>query len=403
MGAIQINPSRLMADLQTLRGFGRMGNAVVRQAFTAVDIEARRWLAEKMSEATLRPVWDEVGNVFALPRGDEPTILIGSHSDTQREGGWLDGAYGVICGLEIARAAQEAGRGGVACVAFADEEGAFAPMLGSRYWTGELSLQAVRACSDSQGRQLADVLAGIPEIARADRVPYERFRAFIEPHVEQGPVLDGSGDNVAVVSAIAGVRQLELSFTGEQNHAGATPMEGRRDALHEFLQYASALCKAFTARASEAAVWTFGELGIHPNSPSIIPGRVRAVLQVRDVTTAGLDALMGEALQLAERLRGVRGVDIEARQVLSVAPTKMAPDLSGELAMAAAEHSPRKWRRMPSGALHDAAIISSKLPTAMVFAPSLGGRTHPFDEDTRPEHLVLGCSVVAAAVSRLQS
>jgi N-carbamoyl-L-amino-acid hydrolase len=110
-----------------------------------------------------------------------------------------------------------------------------------------------------------------------------------------------------------------------------------------------------------------------------------------------------EALQLAERLRGVRGVEIEARQVLSVAPTKMASDLSGELAMAAAEHAPRKWRRMPSGVLHDAAIISSKLPTAMVFTPSLAGRSHTFDEDTRPEHLVLGCSVVAAAVSRLQS
>jgi N-carbamoyl-L-amino-acid hydrolase len=403
MTSITINPQRILADLQTLRSIGAVGKGVVRQAYTGPDIEARRWLSARMREAGLEPCWDEVGNVFALPPGAETAILIGSHSDTQPEGGWLDGAYGVICGLEIARAAQEAGVGRVACVAFADEEGAFNPMLGSRCWTGALPLERALALCDSRGRELGDTLAAIPEIRAAGRVPLERFRAFIEPHVEQGPVLDRAGEKVAVVSAIAGVRQLDLVFTGEQNHAGATPMEGRRDALRAFVRYATALDIALGSIAGEAAVWTIGALNLHPNAVSIIPGRVNATLQIRDVTLSGLEAMLQTALGLAEQQSDLLGMSIEARPMLSLPPVDMALDLASELAAAAAEQSPGRWRRMSSGALHDAAIVSAKLPTAMIFTPSLLGRSHSFDEDTRPEHLVLGCSVVAAAVSRLLS
>jgi beta-ureidopropionase / N-carbamoyl-L-amino-acid hydrolase len=401
MTPITINPQRLLSDLQTLRGIGRVGKGVVRQAYTAPDIEARRWLAGRMSEAGLEPCWDEVGNVFALPPRAETAILIGSHSDTQPEGGWLDGAYGVVCGLEIARAAQEAGVGQVACVAFADEEGTFNPMLGSRCWTGALPLQRALAFSNSRGRGLGETLARIPEIRAGARVPLERFRAFIEPHVEQGPVLDRAGENVAVVSAIAGVRQLDLVFTGEQNHAGATPMEGRRDALRGFVRYAIALDTALESVAGDAAVWTIGALDLHPNAVSIIPSRVNATLQIRDVTTAGLEAMLQTAVGLAEQQGRLLGVSIEARPMLALPPVNMADDLASELATAAAEQSPGRWRRMSSGALHDAAIVSAKLPTAMIFTPSLLGRSHSLDEDTHPEHLVLGCSVVAAAVSRL--
>jgi beta-ureidopropionase / N-carbamoyl-L-amino-acid hydrolase len=403
MTAITINPQRLLADLQTLRGIGAVGKGVVRQAYTAHDIEARRWLSARMRAAELEPCWDEVGNVFALPPHTESAILIGSHSDTQPEGGWLDGAYGVICGLEIARAAQEAGVGRVACVAFADEEGAFNPMLGSRCWTGALPLERALALSDSQGHELGAILAGVPEIRAAGRVPLDRFRAFIEPHVEQGPVLDRAGENVAVVSAIAGVRQLDLVFTGEQNHAGATPMEGRRDALRGFVRYVTALDSALESIASDAAVWTIGALNMHPNAVSIIPSRVAATLQIRDVTTAGLEAMLQTAIGLAEQQSDLLGVSIEARPMLALPPVDMALDLASELAAAAAEQSPGRWRRMSSGALHDAAIVSAKLPTAMIFTPSLLGRSHSFDEDTHPDHLVLGCSVVAAAVSRLLS
>ena len=400
---ITINPERLLSDLNSLRAIGACGGGVIRQAFTATDIEARRWLSSRIYDAGLDAVWDDVGNVFALGSGGQSSLLIGSHSDTQPEGGWLDGAYGVVCGLEIARAARESGRNGVSAVSFADEEGAFAPLLGSRCWSGELSLPEIAGATDKQGRSLKDALSAVPEIRDATRVSPQRFRAFIEPHVEQGPVLDRARDSVGVVTAIAGMRHVEIVVSGEQNHAGATPMRGRRDALQAFVQYVSALNDIFAAIAGEAAVWTFGQLDLHPNAVSIIPGRARATLQIRDVSTAGLDAMVAGALQLAERRNDEGGIGVTARVLASIEPTLMDRELVEALSATAAEKAPNRWRRMPSGALHDAGVVSRKLPAAMVFTPSLGGKSHSFDEDTRPEDLVFGCEVVASTVSRLLS
>jgi N-carbamoyl-L-amino-acid hydrolase len=400
---ITINPERLLFDLDRLRKIGAFGDGVIRQAFTAADIEARRWLSSRIRDAGLDAVWDEVGNVFALASGGQSSLLIGSHSDTQPEGGWLDGAYGVICGLEIARAAREAGVDGVSAVSFADEEGAFAPLLGSRCWSGELSLPEIAGATDKQGRSLKEALSAVPEIQGAAPVSPERFRAFIEPHVEQGPFLDRARETVGVVTAIAGMRHVEIVISGEQNHAGATPMRGRRDALQRFVQFVSALNEIFIAIASDAAVWTFGQLDLHPNAVSIIPGRARAMLQIRDLSTAGLDAMVAAALELAERENDAGDTDVTARLRASIEPTHMDRGLVEALSATAAEKAPNRWRRMPSGALHDAGIVSRKLPAAMLFTPSLQGKSHSFDEDTRPEDLVFGCEVVAATASRLLS
>jgi N-carbamoyl-L-amino-acid hydrolase len=348
-----------------------------------------------MQEAGLNPLWDEIGNLFGLAAGDEPSILIGSHSDTQPEGGWLDGAFGVACGLEVARAAQEAGLGGVSVVSFADEEGAFAPLMGSRVWLGTLSLAEIQDLRDVQGRRLGDALASFPETRSPAKVTLDRFRAFIEPHIEQGPVLDRAQEAVGVVTAIAGMRHVEIVILGEQNHAGATPMVGRRDALQGFLKYAAALDQIYRSLASPVAVWTFGQLNVYPNAVSIIPGRVRAVLQVRDVTTEGLDAMVQAACELAETQ------NLTAKVAASLEPAQMDRGLVEALSATAAMRAPNRWRTMPSGALHDAGNVSRKLPTAMVFAPSIRGLSHCFEEDTKLEDLVFVCSVVAETVSRL--
>jgi len=180
---LTINAERLLADLATLRKIGGSGSGVVRQAFTATDMEGRRWLAGRMQEAGLRPVRDEVGNLFGIAAGR----------------GWLDGAFGVICGLEVARAAQEAGVGGVSVVSFADEEGTFAPLMGSRHWTGMQKLDKLRDHADVKGRRLGETLAEIPELRGAGGVPCDIFRAYIEPHIEQGPTLDLAQEDIGVV------------------------------------------------------------------------------------------------------------------------------------------------------------------------------------------------------------
>src|SRR5690554_6336978 len=155
---IPINRERFLADLNALRQFGKQSTGVIRQALTLPDINARRFLASRMEEAGLLPMWDPVGNLFGIAAAEKKTILVGSHSDTQPQGGWLDGAYGVICGLEVARASIEMGLGGVSMLAFSDEEGCFYPLLGSRYWTGAISLAELRKAEDPSGRILGELL-----------------------------------------------------------------------------------------------------------------------------------------------------------------------------------------------------------------------------------------------------
>jgi N-carbamoyl-L-amino-acid hydrolase len=398
---LTINPERLLADLITLRKIGASGRGVVRQAFTAKDMEGRRWLAGRMQEAGLRPVWDEIGNLFGIAPGAQPSLLIGSHSDSQPEGGWLDGAYGVICGLEVARAAQEAGVGGVSLVSFADEEGTFAPLMGSRHWTGVQKLDELRDNADVKGRRLGETLAEIPEISGAGSVPCDTFRAYIEPHIEQGPTLDLAQEDIGVVTTIVGTRRLDVMIEGEQNHAGTTPMARRRDAVQGFVRFAAAVDAAFSALGSSVAVWTFGQVNVYPNAVSIVPGRVRTVLQVRDVTSEGMDTLVKKARDLAEELNRQGVVQITTTLVGAIEPTQMDAKLVEALATAAAQRAPGRWRRMHSGALHDAGMVSKKMPAAMLFVPSLRGISHSFEEDTPLRNLVLGCEVLADATAAL--
>ncbi|NBB81867.1 MAG: M20/M25/M40 family metallo-hydrolase, partial [Alphaproteobacteria bacterium] len=193
---LAIDGSRLLADLHAFRAIGGVGTGVVRRAFSDADLEARRRLAAAFAEAGLAPVWDPVGNLFGLPPGDAPALLLGSHSDTQPEGGWLDGIYGVVVALAVARAAHAAGGPRVAVVSFQDEEGAFAPLMGSRFWAGRTDLPDLVDNRDSDGRRLGDLIKAVPELAGAERVPAARFSGFLEAHIEQGPVLDAEGEAI---------------------------------------------------------------------------------------------------------------------------------------------------------------------------------------------------------------
>jgi N-carbamoyl-L-amino-acid hydrolase len=391
----------MLHDLEALRRIGGKGSGVVRQAFTAADIEGRRWLAARFADVGLRPIWDPIGNVFGLPDSEQPAILIGSHSDTQPEGGWLDGSYGVVCGLEIARAAREAGLAGVAVVSYADEEGTFEPLLGSRVWTGELSLADVRGQVDHTGRRLGEVLDGLPELKAAERVSPELFSAYVEPHIEQGPVLDDAGQAIGVVEAIVGMQHIEIHIVGDQNHAGTTPMDRRRDAVMGFVALAQAVDTAFRQEAGPTTVWTFGRVTVTPNATSIVPGRVDAMLQVRDPDQARLDRLVGRARQIAASLGEKGPVDIQTRVVAVLSPAPMDATWIDRLAKHAEQLASGRWRRMVSGALHDAVPVSRVLPTAMVFVPSIAGKSHCFEEDTDQSDLVQGCTILASAVTEL--
>lgn len=400
---IPVDPARMLATLDHLRTIGAVGTGVSRPAFSDADILARRWLAERMRDAGLEVRVDLAGNLFGLPPGDGPAILVGSHSDTQPLGGWLDGALGVAAGLELARAAREGTGPRVAVVSFQDEEGRFGGLTGSEIWSGRASLSEVDGRCDDDGTAFRDVRARVAEIAEVGDVPPERFSAFLEMHIEQGPVLDRAGEVLGVVEAIVGVRSLEVRFEGEANHAGTTPMPLRRDAVQGVVSYATALNEAFARLAGDRTVWTLGRVVVEPNAPSIVPGAATVSVQMRDPDAARLDVLLAAAQDAARSIAGKRGLGLHLLEGFRVDPVRMDRALMSALDAAAQATAPGRSRVMASGALHDASNVAACLPVGMLFVPSIGGISHNPREDTSRDHLAAGLRALALAVSRLSS
>ncbi|MFW8593598.1 Zn-dependent hydrolase [Cribrihabitans neustonicus] len=395
-----LNPKRFLKDLHQLRSFGAagVGKGVVRQAYSEADIAAREWLAGRMQEAGLEVHLDPLGNLFGL--GGERSLLLGSHSDSQPEGGWLDGALGVIAGLEVARAAKEAGGPPVSCVSFQDEEGRFGVLTGSEVWTGKLPMAEADGFADSGGLTLADARGAMPGRAQ-DFLPPERFSGFLEMHIEQGPALDESGDRIGVVTDIVGIRDMRISFEGRQNHAGTTPMHLRRDAFQALSAFNAALNQRFAELVTPSTVWTIGHVALHPNAASVVPGRVAFSMQWRDGDAARLARMEAAIAETAQEIAAQYGVTAELGPVLGIEPAAMDARYQAELSAAAEARAPGKWRRMPSGALHDAANLARVMPAGMLFVPSIGGISHAFDEDTDEDDLVLGLEVLDRAARAL--
>lgn len=400
MQPIPVNPARLLADLDHLRRFGAQGTGVARMAFSQADIAARAWLATRMQQAGLRAVFDPCGNLFGIPPGDGPCLLVGSHSDTQPLGGWLDGAYGVICGLELARAALESGGPRIAVVSFQDEEGRFGGVMGSAVWTGAMRLDDADAQTDADGIRFAEARKAVSAIAPTGTVDPAMFAGFVEAHIEQGPALDRAGQSIGVVEAIVGVRSWTITFTGEANHAGTTPMSLRRDAVQALGQYITDLNAAFAPLVTDRTVWTLGRITVSPNAPSIVPGQTSVSVQMRDADATRLEAMKDTALQTARATGAARGIEVKAAEGLSLAPVPMDPGLVLALTAAAEASAPGYWRKMPSGALHDASNVALILPTAMLFVPSIGGISHNPAEDTARHHLETGLIALADAAAR---
>lgn len=394
---------RFLADLVALRHFGgdTATKGVRRPAFSGADLAARNWLSDRLAEAGLEVRMDPMGNLFGLARGADRSLLMGSHSDSQPEGGWLDGAYGVIAALEVARTAREQGGPPVSVVSFQDEEGRFGALTGSAVWSGGLSLAEADRLVATDGTRLADA-RGLVADRVEDFVDPGRFSAFLEAHIEQGPVLDTAGEAVGVVTGIVGLRQLSVTVTGQQNHAGTTPMALRSDAFAAAARFATRLPERFANIVTPASVWTIGHLRLHPNASSIVPGRAEFTIQWRDIDSGRLDRMEAAIKALLPEVAEESGCTVGWERLRQdLAPVPMDGNLQKVLSDAAETIAPGRWRSMPSGALHDASNLSRVMPVAMMFVPSIGGISHDFAEDTAHEDLATGLRVLAEAVSRL--
>jgi beta-ureidopropionase / N-carbamoyl-L-amino-acid hydrolase len=401
-----IDGRRLVADLRRLAEFGRYKTGVHRPTYSPVDVASRHWLAEQFHAAGLDATIDGIGNVFGRNPRAQRRLLVGSHSETQPYGGWLDGALGVVYGLELARAfaADPDCTGlGIEPAAWADEEGHFGAYLGSRSFVGAVDEEEIdHTRGRDDGTPLHDALADAGFAGRPrERIDPSRYVGYLEAHIEQGDTLDTAGLRLGIVETIVGIRNYRIRLIGEQNHAGTTRMVRRKDAGVAMVRLATRIHDAFPKLAGPRTVWTIGRLSIEPNAPSVIPGLAEMQLQFRDPDPARLQPLEDAVRAFAAEYDREGPCHCEIEPLAQSEPRPMDPAYQDIIEAAAEAHAPGLHMRLPSAAGHDAAVLSTKLPAAMLFIPSIGGISHHWAEDTREADIVLGAEVFADAALRI--
>lgn len=409
---MSIRPERLTADLETLAGFGAVpaseGGGVTRPAFSPEERAAANWLMGRMREAGLAARIDAAGNVIGRlgPEG-APAVVCGSHIDSVPNGGRLDGALGVLAGLEAARGFAERGAPGALAleiVAFADEEGAHLSLLGARAFAGDPALpRDIESASARDGRPLADLMRAVgldpAGIGQAARRP-EEIAAYLELHIEQGPALEASGARIGVVESIVGVRTAELLFTGAAAHAGTTPAALRRDALRAAAETMVEAYRAIEAEFPDTLRLTFGRLELAPGAANVVPRLVRLTQEIRAGDAETIQAADARIAAVAAEIGARRGVAAERRVIGEDPPARMAPRVVAAVETACADCG-AAFQRMQSGAGHDAQVMAGLCEAGMIFTPSKGGVSHRPDEATDAADIALGAEVLSRALRRL--
>ncbi len=410
-----IDSARLWDSLMVLARVGATARGGVRRlALTDLDRDGRDlvsgWL--RAAGCTLRT--DAIGNIFAIRpgrRGDgygadgapstDPAdwpVAVGSHIDTQPSGGKFDGNYGVLAGLEVLRALDAAGlrtERPIAVAIWTNEEGTrFTPvMMGSGVYCGAFGLEHCLAQRDRDGVEVRDALVRIG-YAGSDAAP--RFHAYFEPHIEQGPILERENVTIGAVEGALGQRWFDVVVTGQDAHAGPTPIELRRDAMLSAAKLVLEV-RRIAAEAPDYARGTVGQVFVHPNSRNVIPGRVEFSVDFRNARDSTLAAMVDALHAAIARVADEDRVEVEIREVVHFPPC--AFDLA---LVAGIERHARALghsvRRIASGAGHDAVYVARTCPAAMIFVPCDDGISHNELENAQPEHLAAGCEVLLAAV-----
>jgi N-carbamoyl-L-amino-acid hydrolase len=404
---LDIEIDRLLADLAALAAVGGTGDGGnCRLALTDDDAGGRELVVGWMRDLGLEVRVDRIGNVVATRAGIDPDaapVMTGSHIDTVRTGGRYDGTLGVLAGLEVVRALDDAGvrtRRPLAVAFFTDEEGSrFAPdMLGSLVYAGGLALEEALGTVGFDGALLGDELERIGWAGDAP-VPGPAPHAFVELHIEQGPVLERSGIGIGAVTGVQGIAWHELTLTGQSNHAGTTPMSLRRDPGLVAAQVAVAV-RELAANLGAPMVGTVGRLGLHPDLVNVVPARATMTVDLRHTDDAILSAAESRLKALVEPLAKAEDVSVAWRELARFAPVAFDETVIS-LVEAAASARGLSCRRMPSGAGHDAQMIARMCPTGMVFVPSHQGISHNPAEHTDPADLAAGAAVLLDVITEL--
>ena len=392
--------SSLAADLEAAAQIGADGGGVTRFAWSPELARANAWLCERLAELGLETELDPAGNVIGRwTAGAGKAVLVGSHLDTVPRGGRYDGALGVLAALDAVRRLRAEGvepRRPLWLVSFNDEEGSRfqTGMLGSRAFVGDLSLD------DWRERGVAGAMAEagfafdrLPAAGRVDEVG-----AYLELHIEQGPILEQSATDLGIVTAITGMLGFRARFLGEANHAGTTPMELRRDALAGAA--ATVLALRQEARARDDMTANVGVIHAEPGGFNVVPAAAEITIDVRSPTPDGFARIDRFVHETLERIAGEEKLGLELAETHRKPPVALDAGLQ-EVLEDAARAEGASTLRMPSGAGHDAMVLAHHVPAAMLFVPSRGGISHSPDEHTPPELCDLGARVLAGAIRTL--
>jgi N-carbamoyl-L-amino-acid hydrolase len=390
-----VDPKRVLKNLDELRALTADEHGAQRLAWSPVWLKARTWFEEKLKSLPVEHHHDAAGNHWVtLPGASPKALVVGSHLDSVPNGGWLDGCLGVLAALEVLTHFSESYEGHppvtIKLVDWADEEGARfgRSLFGSAAFAGKATIDADRTRTDRDGTTLEAALAncGVAIDRIGDAVAEQKdLAAYLELHIEQGPILEAQGKPLGVVLGTKGVERWAITFHGQEAHSGSTPMAARRDALAAAAKLALEIRPI--AMKHPQAVATMGSVKTHPGIVTAVVGRCETTLDMRDLDAQVLAQMLAEARAASERFAEEERCTVEWSKIWSIEPIPFHPELIG-LCEEAILETVGVTETLPSGPLHDAAEVSrAGIPTVMMFVQSLNGLSHNAAEDTKREHL----------------
>lgn len=401
MNTLEVNFERLRNEIETLGEIGRKEDqGIYRMAFSPGDMEGRNWFQERIKEAGLDLYVDGAANIHGRLGwdGKTPSIMTGSHLDTVPGGGHLDGALGVLISLECLRCLKEQGielKYPLEAVSFTDEEGRFGAMTGSQAICGQLTPESIHNTNNQEGISLHEAMAShgmdAREVLQARRDP-KSIRAFLELHIEQGPVLERKGQSIGIVDAIAGLFKWQVRLRGQANHAGTTPMEMRRDAFQGLVEISGEINRILEEHGSPRSVATIGRVQLTPGAVNVVPGRADFTLEVRDTDEEVLRNLADAFRITMSAIARRRDLMFEFDVIGELPPVRTDRGIVETIGRVC-ESMEIDALQMHSGAAHDTQTMSNITRAGMIFVPSTEGRSHSAAEWTPWEDIRLGANV----------
>src|SRR5271156_4006862 len=406
-----LNPKKVIENLEKLRTLTADEQGAQRLAWSPVWLKARAWFEDKLKDLPVEHHYDAANNHWiTLPGESEKSLVIGSHLDSVPNGGWLDGCLGVLAGLEVLTSLAKEHNGKPPCtvrlVDWADEEGARfgRSLFGSSAFAGSHTIEADRKRTDRDGTTLEAALANcgidVERIGEASR-EQKNIAAYLELHIEQGPILEKLGKPLAVVQGTKGVERWAITFHGQEAHSGSTPMEVRRDALAAAAKLALEIRPI--ARKHPQSVATMGSVKTFPGIVTAVVGRCETTLDMRDLDAKVLASMLAEARAASERFAAEEGCTVEWSRIWSIEPIPFDPRLI-ELCEQSVQETAGSSHKLPSGPLHDAAEVArAGIPVVMMFVQPLDGLSHNPAENTRTEHLELAVQAFGRLAQKTMS